>query len=344
VTARRNFKRQVRARVAKTGESYTAALRHFLPTPGGEPVEDRRPFRLAVGQLALHGDPADTGALRRSGNQVRDLMRDAARAGARLLLLPEGATCSPDKRVVSASRPGPVGADQEVGPARWERVAWDVLREELELVAALAGRLRLWTVLGSTHRLGAPHRPHNCLYVLSADGAVHTRYDERYLSRTKSTLMYSPGAGPVAFEVDGWRFGCALGMESTYPEVFAAYEQQDVDCVLLASSGDPDGDAAAFARESRAHAAVNAFWVGFSVPPQADPEATSGVVAPDGRWPARCAVTGAPALVTADLDDGSSDAVRDAVSLARPWRRRAREEVRRATALTDARSTARGSF
>jgi len=198
-------------------------------------------------------------------------------------------------------------------------------------------------VLGSTHRLSAPNRPHNCLYVLSADGAVHTRYDERYLSRTKAEFLYSPGTRPVTFEVDGWRFGCALGMESTYPEVFAAYEQQDVDCVLLASSGDGDGDATAFARESEAHAAVNAFWVGFSVPPQAGAAATAGIVAPDGRWPARCAVGGGSALVTADLDEGS-DAVRVAVSLARPWRRRAREQVRRATALTDARSTARGGF
>lgn len=268
---------------------------------------------------------------------------EASRAGARLLHLPEGATCFPEKRTMSTSRPGPAAADQEVGPARWERFAWDVLREELELIAALAGRLGVWVVLGSTHRLSGPHRPHNCLYVVSARGTVRTRYDERYLSRTKAEFLYSPGSQPVTFEVDGWRFGCALGMESTYPEVFGHDERQDVDCVLFSSSGDGDGDATAFARESQAHAAVNAFWVGFSVPPQHSSAATSGVVAPDGRWLARCAVTDRPALVTADLDEGSDD-VRFAVSLARPWRRQARAEVRRATALSDERSTGRGGF
>ena len=36
MTANRNFKRRVRTRVAKTGESYTTALRRFRPTPPGD--------------------------------------------------------------------------------------------------------------------------------------------------------------------------------------------------------------------------------------------------------------------------------------------------------------------
>ncbi len=46
--------------------------------------------------------------------------------------------------------------------------------------------------------------------MISDRGEVMTRYDERMLSNTKITYMYSPGSAPITFEVDGMRFGCAL--------------------------------------------------------------------------------------------------------------------------------------
>jgi hypothetical protein len=42
-------------------------------------------------------------------------------------------------------------------------------------------------------------------------------YDERLLSNTKLSCMYTPGAGPVTFEVDGLRLGCAMGHRGTLP-------------------------------------------------------------------------------------------------------------------------------
>ncbi|MFD9357906.1 hypothetical protein [Streptomyces sp. NPDC060031] len=72
---------------------------------------------------------------------------------------PEGAIVYPSKHVMAA------GADGELVPADWSRAAWDVLREEAESIAALAGQLGLWTAFGSIHPLGPPHRPHNSLYI-----------------------------------------------------------------------------------------------------------------------------------------------------------------------------------
>ncbi|WP_380159940.1 carbon-nitrogen hydrolase family protein [Kineococcus sp. R86509] len=341
MTARKNFKRLVRARAARTGESYTAALRHFLPTVEETTVTDHHPFRLAVGQLPVHGDPTDAAALRDAGTRIRDLMRRAHRTGARLLHLPEGATCFPDKLVVSSTPGAP-------GPADWSTTAWDVLHAELEQTAALAGELSLWTVLGSTHRLTPPLRPHNSLYVLSAAGAVHTRYDERFMSHTKTTFMYSPGREPVTFEVDGRRFGCALGIECHFPEVFGEYERLDVDCVLFSSTGDGAGNAATFALECRGHAATNGFWVSFAVPPQAEASASSGVVAPGGRWLGQCSPGTDPGtdlatdLVTVELDEGAPD-VEVAVTKARPWRRVARQ-ASTADPVDDPRSRERAAF
>ena len=61
--------------------------------PGTAPaaVHSTGPIRLAVTQTFVPEDPTDPGALRESGAQVRQLMRDAAGAGARLVQFPEGA-------------------------------------------------------------------------------------------------------------------------------------------------------------------------------------------------------------------------------------------------------------
>ncbi|WP_232246677.1 carbon-nitrogen hydrolase family protein [Kitasatospora mediocidica] len=292
--------------------------------------EARNPasVRLAVAQTPVREDPGDVDALRESGRQVRALMREAAALGARIVHFPEGALCAPHKLVMSVDGP------DAVGPADWERCRWPELRAELAAVAQLAGELRLWTVIASAHRLTGPNRPHNSLYVISDRGEVVTRYDERLLSRAKVSYLYSPGVSPVTFDVDGVRFGCLLGMEIHYPELFAEYERLDADCVLFSTTGVSPGNAAA---QAQGHAAANSYWVSFSVPTQHSATAPSGVVAPNGDWLGRCAADGSPSVVVVDLDDGS-EAAAAAVTYARPWRREARAGLRAVRPVTDARS------
>ncbi|WP_268907872.1 carbon-nitrogen hydrolase family protein [Catenulispora pinistramenti] len=365
MTANKRFKQRVRARSAKTGESYTAALRHFRTASGGAEVSEQRTgaisrtgtvgasvggdggsgngaggkrIRVAVAQTTLVDDPRDVAGLRAAGEQVRGLMREAAGAGARLVLFPEGAMCAPNKRLMSS-------VPDEVGPSDWSRFEWDVLQEELTAVARLAGELRLWTVLGAVHQLTAPNRPHNSLYVISDRGEVASRYDERLLSKTKVTYVYAPGATTVTFDVDGVRFGCLLGMEVHYPELFAAYEQQGVDCVLFGTTGaGPTEQSKSFATEARGLAAANSMWVAFAAPASLGPITPSGLLGPDGTWLARCAASTDPAVVVGDLDDGAAE-VEIAVRYARPWRREARgglyEEHR---VVADPRSEARSGF
>ncbi|XVV13872.1 carbon-nitrogen hydrolase family protein [Actinoplanes sp. CA-131856] len=310
MTANRNLKRRVRARAAKTGESYTAALRHFRTTPRGDSMRSTS-VRLSVAQLRVGTDPGDTAALRESGDQIRDLMRQAHAAGARLLHLPEGALTCPDKRILSTTGP-------EVGPADWERADWATLASQLREIAALAGELRLWTVLGSVHPLTPPRRPHLSLYVIADDGTIATRYDERMLSNTKVSHMYTPGSEPITFTVDGARFGCALGMEAVYPEIFGEYERLDVDCVLFSTHGPgvPTNNGP-FALQSQALAAANSYWVSYAGTAQDAPNAPSGIVTPTGDWLTRCPPAPSAAIVTADLD-------LSAENYARPWRRVAR--------------------
>src|SRR6185437_6405453 len=128
-----------------------------------------------------------------------------------------------------------------------------------------------------------------------------------------------------------------------FPEVFTEYERLDADVVLFSTTGagnDP-GATAAFATEAQAHAAANSLWVSFAVAAGQGPPA--GIIAPDGRWAARCPDDGHPALAVAAIDNEPES--RDiAVTKARPWRRLARAGIYDAHQVTDDRSEERTAF
>lgn len=311
-----NFKRRVRARAAKTGESYATARMQILHESKNKQASPERSVRLAVAQMTIRTDPRDVSEFRASGQELRELMRQAHASGAELLHLPEGATCWPAKGILSSTGPDIIGA------ADWDRFEWSALKEELEETRKLAKRLGLWVVFGSVHQLTKPQRPHNSLYVISDLGEVVTRYDERLLSHTKISFMYSPGSRPITFMVNGLRFGCALGMESHFPEIFTEYEKLDVDCVLFSTTGGSAAypNDAAFTAEVLGHAASNSFWVSYAVPAKPYGTERSGIVTPMGQWAAQCDEDGGPSIAVVDIDDHSDDP-------ARSWRRTSRSGI-----------------
>jgi predicted amidohydrolase len=199
-----------------------------------------------------------------------------------------------------------------------------VLKQELKATATLARELKLWTVVGSVHRLSAPNRPHNSMYVISDKGSVVTRYDERLLSNTKISYMYTPGSAPVTFDVDGFHFGCSLGMEAHFPEIFSEYGRLDVDCVLFSSTGvGTPTNTGVFATEAQGHAATNSFWVSYSVDAKQSRFAPAGVISPGGDWLAQCPQDSSASVVTVELDE-TAENLADVLLRSRPWRRTAR--------------------
>jgi predicted amidohydrolase len=195
------------------------------------------------------------------------------------------------------------------------------MREEAESITALAGRLGLWTVFGSLHPLTPPNRPHNSLYIASDHGRLVARYDKRFLSHTEVSYLYSPGHQPLVIQVDGIRFGFALCVEANFPEIFAEYERLDVDCVLLSVMVDD----APRARVAQAYGTLYNYWLGYSIPAQFSATAPSGIIAPGGRWLARCPTNGHPALAIADIDlDSQDEDISVALRHARLWRHSAR--------------------
>jgi predicted amidohydrolase len=248
---------------------------------------------IAAAQSTVSHNP------RQNGMEIRSLMQRAHDAGARLVHFPEGAMS---------------------GYPTFENQDWDVLREELELTAALAGKLKLWTVIGSNHRLTSPNRPHNSLYVISDSGDIVTRYDKRLCSFNEINNHYSPGRDPVVFIVDGFRFGCALCIEINFPELFLEYEKLNIDCLLFSSNG----KAQIFGILAQGHAAANNYWFSVSIAAQYADALPSGIIGPDGCWIAQCTSDAIPDLSLAQLDR-SSVQFDIALNKARPWRRLARD-------------------
>ncbi|MFG2379165.1 carbon-nitrogen hydrolase family protein [Streptomyces sp. NPDC048504] len=271
-----------------------------------------------------------------SGAEIRSLIRAASRAGARLVQFPEGAITYPGKYVMSSAGP------DIVAESDWTRVDWNILRQEAEEIAALAGELGLWVAFGSIHPLTPPNRPHNSLYVVSDTGQLVTRYDKRLLSHTEATYMYTPGTDPMVFEIDGIRFGAALCIEAHFPELFAEYERLDIDCLLLSVMVDDPMRAVI----AQAYAALYDYWIGYAIPAQYSATVPSGIVAPGGRWLARCPDDNRPALAVTDIElDATDQDIHVALRYARSWRRTVRASLTEdPPAHVDPRSSTRTAF
>ncbi|WP_295816686.1 carbon-nitrogen hydrolase family protein [uncultured Deinococcus sp.] len=273
------------------------------------------PFRLATAQLPISGDA------RVNGRNVQAAMRDAAARGTRLIHFPEG--------MLSGYAKNPI--------QDWAKVDWDVVREELEAVMALAAALKLWVVLGSAHPLTPPHWPHNSMYVISDQGSIVTRYDKRVCSYTEVTRFYIPGHAPTVFEVDGWRFGCVICVEINFPALFMDYDRLGVDAVLL-STYPVDR---IFLVKARAHAAIHNVWISVSSVTETDHLFRSALIDPRGEVAAE--VPGVQGVVVSTLDRSAPE-LDIALAKARPWRASVADDPRYDTAgLDDPRSTDRTS-
>lgn len=221
----------------------------------------------------------------------------------------------------------------------WQAVDWQLLREELEATAALARELALWVVLGSNHRLTPPHRPHNSLYVITDKGQLAGRYDKRLCSHAEISDWYTPGFAPLTFDVDGFRFGCALCIEIHFPEIFNDYRRRAVDCMLVSAYADDP----IFLVEARAHASLNGYWFSMALPTNPRTPLASTIISPDGHLLAQTE-PGRPSIaaMTIDPDDTRWHVP---LRLARPWREQARAgKIYEALRADDERSRDRFSF
>ncbi len=175
------------------------------------------------------------------------LMRQAAEQGADLVHFSECALS------------GYAGVDFE-GFADYN---WDKLKVRTREIMALAGELKLWVALGSSHRLTPPHKPHNVLYLISPQGQIADRYDKRF-GTEMDLLHYTPGDHFVVFEINSVRCALLICFDLRFPELYRQLYKQGVRVVLQsfynARQQGPSVHTEIMRQTMQANAANNGMW------------------------------------------------------------------------------------
>jgi predicted amidohydrolase len=148
----------------------------------------------------------------------------------------------------------------------WRGYPWAALREEAEAVLAEARRLGLWAILGSTHPLTPPHRPHNSLYVISPDGRIVDRYDKRFLT-PRDTRYYSAGDHWTIFDLRGVRCAAMICFDLRFPEPYRELKRRGVEMVFQSFYNARVADPTKFVHRhvmrqtAQAQCGFNYFWM-----------------------------------------------------------------------------------
>ncbi|MBW8040257.1 MAG: carbon-nitrogen hydrolase family protein [Planctomycetes bacterium] len=141
---------------------------------------------------------------------------------------------------------------------------WELLREETEKIMALSAKLGLWVVLGSTHRLTEPNKPHNSLYVINPKGRIVDRYDKRFC--TKGDLRrLTPGNRFANFTINGVKCSLLICFDLRFPEIYRELYKQKVNCIFQsfynARQRGPSVHTHIMRQTMQCRAATNHFWI-----------------------------------------------------------------------------------
>jgi predicted amidohydrolase len=144
---------------------------------------------------------------------------------------------------------------------------WDLLKRETQKVMALAAKLGLWVVLGSTRRLTEPNKPHNSLYLIGPDGRIVDRYDKRFCTPGDLRRL-SPGNRFVSFTINGVKCSLLICFDLRFPELYRELYKQKVHCIFQsfynARQKGPSVHTHIMRQTMQCHAATNHFWVSMS--------------------------------------------------------------------------------
>jgi predicted amidohydrolase len=140
---------------------------------------------------------------------------------------------------------------------------WAKLKDRTLEIIALAGELRLWIALGSSHLLTPPHKPHNSLYLIGADGTLKDRYDKRF-GTEMDLLHYTPGNHFVVFDINGVKCALLICFDLRFPELYRQLYTQGVNCIFQsfynARQQGPSVHTEIMRQTMQANAANNGMW------------------------------------------------------------------------------------
>jgi predicted amidohydrolase len=233
--------------------------------------------------------------VRANAGFIRDFIAEAARAGANITHFSECA----------------LSGYGGITMPNWHGYDWPLLRHETESIMATCRRHRIWAVVGSSHQLSPGRQPHNCVYVIDADGSLAGRYDKRRCSM-RDLENYTPGDRPFTFAINGVLCGCLICLEWSFPELFQAYAGQGVDLLFhSAASVGKDGDRIfthIVPPMMQGHAANHQLFISLANSCQRSQDFPSLWVRRSGRIGGQCSRHDAGMMVNAIADEPDKDA------------------------------------
>ena len=141
---------------------------------------------------------------------------------------------------------------------------WELLREETEKIMALTAELRLWVVLGSTHKLTEPNKPHNSLYLINPEGKIVDRYDKRFCTPGDLRRL-TPGNRFVNLTINGVKCSLLICFDLRFPEIYRQLYKQKVNCIFQsfynARQKGPSVHTHIMRQTMQCRAATNHFWM-----------------------------------------------------------------------------------
>jgi len=220
-------------------------------------------LKIATCQFAV------SGSIDRNAGHITEYIRRAARARADIVHFPECALS------------GYIGADLDCA----DQLDWTSLCTHTHRIMQLAARYRLWVVLGSTHRLTHPHKPHNSLYLINPKGKIANRYDKRFC--TSGDLdHYSPGDRFVTFDINGIRCALLICFDLRFAELYRQLKKKRVDCILQsfynARQAGPSVHTHIMRQTMQCRAASNYFWISMANASACYAPYASCFIQPDG--------------------------------------------------------------
>ena len=187
-------------------------------------------------------------SIKRNAKRICDFLRKAKKARADIVHFSECALS------------GYVGTDFP----NFAGYEWDLLKEETQKIMALAGELHMWVILGSTHRLTEPNKPHNSLYLINSEGKIVDRYDKRFCTPGDLRRM-TPGNRFVNFTIKGVKCSLLICFDVRFPELYRPLYKEGVKCIFQsfynARQKGPSVHTHIMRQTMQCRAATNFFWM-----------------------------------------------------------------------------------
>jgi predicted amidohydrolase len=181
---------------------------------------------------------------------------------------------------------------------------WQLLRQETQKIMALAGKLRLWVALGSTHELAEPNKPYNSLYLISPKGKILDRYDKRFCTKADLRRL-TPGDHFVCFTINKVKCSLLICFDLRFPEIYRELYKQKVNCIFQsfynARQKGPSVHTHIMRQTMQCRAAENHFWVSMANSSGYYSPYPSCFIQPDGKIAAQLK-TNRPGMMVNTVD------------------------------------------